>query len=111
MITAFGVVPASLNHANAGARIGPLPFAMTPLIGRETQVAEIAERLRSPAIRLLTLIGPGGIGKTRLALEAAHAVRDFYEDGAHLPRLASVTDPSLVPVTIARALGVPGADQ
>lgn len=108
MITAFGVVPASLNHANAGARIGPLPFAMTPLIGRETQVAEIAERLTSPSIRLLTLIGPGGIGKTRLALEAAHAVRDVYEDGAHLLRLASVTDPSLVPVALARALGVRG---
>lgn len=89
--------------------MGPLPFAMTPLIGREAEVAAIAGRLTSPAIRLLTLIGPGGIGKTRLALAAAHAVRQFYADGAHLLRFAAVTDPSLVPVTLARALDVRGS--
>jgi len=94
---------------DGGDIVGPLPFALTPLIGRDTQVASIVERLTSPATRLLTLVGPGGIGKTRLAFEAGHAARPHFEDGVHLVRLASVTDPALVPVTLARALDIRGS--
>ncbi len=109
MTIAFGGASASLTLVDDSGSIGPIPFAMTPLIGREAQVAAVAGQLTSPAIRLLTLVGPGGIGKTRLALEAAHAVRPFFDDGAHLLRLASITDPALVPVTLARALDVRGS--
>ncbi|MDQ3655916.1 MAG: tetratricopeptide repeat protein [Chloroflexota bacterium] len=109
MTSALRVVPTSIAQVDGAGGIGPLPFAMTPLIGRETHVALIVERLTSPTTRLLTLVGPGGIGKTRLALEAGHLVRPHFEDGAHLLRLASVNDPALVPVTLARALDVRGS--
>jgi len=103
-----GVVAALADHGSDGPGIGPLPFSVTPLIGRDSLVAGVAERLTLPEIRLLTLVGPGGIGKTRLGLEVAHAVREHFPDGAHLVRLASVSDPSLVPVMVARVLEVRG---
>ncbi|MBA2775369.1 MAG: tetratricopeptide repeat protein, partial [Chloroflexia bacterium] len=106
MTAALRIVQASFPPADDTAGFGPLPFAMTPLIGRDTQVAEVALHLTSTEIRLLTLVGPGGIGKTRLALAAAHAIRHLPEDGVQLLRFASVTDPSLAAVTIARALDV-----
>lgn len=109
MTSALRVLPASNSHVDGSGSIGPLPFATTPLIGREPQIAAVVERLMSPAIRLLTLVGPGGVGKTRLALEAGHVVRPHFGDGAHLIRLASVSDPALVPVTLARALDVRGS--
>ncbi|MBA2246805.1 MAG: hypothetical protein H0W23_01645, partial [Chloroflexia bacterium] len=96
------------DHGSDGPGIGPLPFSVTPLIGRDTLVAAVAERLTSPEVQLLTLVGPGGIGKTRLGLEVAHAVRQHFPDGTHLVWLASVSDPSLVPVMVARALEVRG---
>ena len=58
--------------------------------------------------RLLTLTGPGGTGKTRVALEAARAMLDDYPDGVHFVRLASIADARLVATTIALALGVAG---
>ncbi len=108
MRIAVGVVAPLLNLGNDGPGIGPLPFSATPLIGRASLVVAVAKRLTSPDVRLLTLVGPGGIGKTRLGLEIAHAVREHFPDGAHLLRLASVSDHSLVPVMLARALDVRG---
>lgn len=83
-----------------------LPIAPTPIIGREGEIERIAVLLDDPARRLVTLAGPGGIGKTRLATQvAAELVREF-EDGAFFIPLAPVREPRLLLSTIARALGI-----
>src|SRR5215203_4806389 len=83
-----------------------LPLQPTPLVGREREVEEISERLRSEQVHLLTLTGPGGTGKTRLALQAAADLLEEFEDGVFFVALATITDPELVPSTIAGPLGV-----
>ncbi len=89
-----------------------LPLQSTPLVGREKEVGEVVERLRSEEVRLLTLTGPGGTGKSRLALQAAADLFEEFEDGVIFVALATITDPALVPSTIAEPLGVKeSADQ
>jgi predicted ATPase/class 3 adenylate cyclase len=83
-----------------------LPLQPTPLVGREREVAEIADRVRSEEARLLTLTGPGGTGKTRLALQAAADLLDEFSDGAFFVALAPITDPELAASAIAGPLGV-----
>jgi class 3 adenylate cyclase len=65
----------------------------TPLVGREREVSEIAERVKSKEVRLLTLTGPGGMGKTRLALQAGADLLEEFFDGVFFVALATVTDP------------------
>ncbi len=77
-------------------------------MGRGPEIAAVRERLRGG--RVVTLTGPGGCGKTRLALRAAALAADGFEDGTWLVELASLTDPALVPASIAEALGVPERD-
>src|SRR5262245_42634458 len=81
-----------------------LPATITPLIGRTSELAHILRLLDQPTCRLLTLIGVGGMGKTRLAIEAARTLRDGFADGAVFVPLAAVTDASLLPSTIAHSL-------
>jgi predicted ATPase/DNA-binding NarL/FixJ family response regulator len=83
-----------------------LPATPTPLIGREVEVAEASTVLARDDVRLLTLTGPGGVGKTRLALAVAVELRMAFPDGVWFVSLASVAQPALVIPTLAQALGV-----
>jgi transcriptional regulator with XRE-family HTH domain len=83
-----------------------LPQQLTPFIGREAELAEIATLLADPACRLLTLVGPGGMGKTRLALQAATEARDVFAHGVCYVRLAPLGSHEFLITTIADALNL-----
>ena len=82
-----------------------LPVPATPFLGREREIGQIAELLRKSDVRLVTLSGPGGSGKTRLALQAAAAAADDYDRGVWWVPLASLADPALVRTAASQALG------
>ncbi len=83
-----------------------LPAQLTPLIGREQEIQTVCALLRSPEVRLVTLTGIGGVGKTRLGLEVAAALLDAFADGAYFVSLAPISDTDLVVPTIAQVLGI-----
>src|SRR5215208_3132793 len=88
------------------ARLNNLPSQPTPLVGREREVAGVCRLLRGGGVRLLTLTGPGGMGKTRLALQVAADLVDEFEDGVFFVPLAPISDPDLVVPTVARTLDI-----
>ncbi len=83
-----------------------LPVPLTTLIGREQERARVCDMLRRPEVRLLTLTGTGGIGKTRLGLQVATDLLADFADGVYFVSLAPVSDPDLVVPTIAQTLGL-----
>jgi class 3 adenylate cyclase len=83
-----------------------LPLQPTPLVGREKEVAEVCERLSHPEVRLLTLTGAGGTGKTRLGLQAAAELTQEFDDGVFFVSLAAIRDLELVVGAVAGTLGV-----
>jgi predicted ATPase/DNA-binding SARP family transcriptional activator len=83
-----------------------LPVPLTPLVGRELEVAAVTALLRRDDVRLVTLTGAGGTGKTRLAIAAGEELGREYEDGVFFVDLSALDDPELVPATIAAALGL-----
>ena len=87
-----------------------LPSPLTAFVGRAREVAALDALLRGDGVRLVTLTGPGGVGKTRLALEAAGRAAPDLADGAAFVGLASIRDPSLVASAIAQALGLRESD-
>jgi DNA-binding SARP family transcriptional activator len=83
-----------------------LPASVTSFVGRRSELEQIRALVLRPGVRLLTLTGAGGTGKTRLALEAARAVAGEFADGARFVALAALADPDLLPQAIAQGLAV-----
>jgi predicted ATPase/DNA-binding CsgD family transcriptional regulator len=88
-----------------------LPAQLTPLIGRKQEVASVCALLRHPEVRLVTLTGPGGVGKTRLGLEVAADLLDDFPDGVCFVPLAPISDPDLVVPALAQTLGIKEAGE
>lgn len=101
---------AAASRPDSGATHPPpsgldrLPLPVSSIVGRASEIASAVEMIRSGATRLLTLTGPGGVGKTRLSLEIARSLAPEFPDGAVFVELAPVADPALVVPTVAAAL-------
>jgi DNA-binding CsgD family transcriptional regulator/tetratricopeptide (TPR) repeat protein len=98
----LGSIPEATNN---------LPSQSTAFVGREAELAEIGTRLVNPGCRLLTLVGPGGIGKTRLAIEVARQQLTFFPEGIFFVSLASIESPAFVVPTLANVLTLPQTGQ
>jgi predicted ATPase/transcriptional regulator with XRE-family HTH domain len=100
-----------LHQEERPARLASLPLPPTELVGRDQEVKTLCNRLLAHNGRLLTLIGPPGIGKTRLALAVVEKLQAFYRDGIYVVPLAAISDAGLVAAAIIAELDIGGADE
>ncbi len=103
LLTAYDPIPSQTTSLR---RITNLPVPMTPLIGRAQEVSAICALLLEPHVRLVTLTGAGGMGKTRLSLQVAREINNHFIDGCWFISLAALEEQDLLIPTIARGLGV-----
>lgn len=91
-----------------GAHRARVPVPLTRLLGRQSELTLCLAMVRDPDVRLLTLVGPGGIGKTRLATEVATLVQDDFRGGVYFVGLSAIDDPDIVLAMVASAVGLAG---
>jgi predicted ATPase len=110
-ILAYHGAAAAPGQVAGQAAVGTtnIPAQLTSFIGRERELADVQGLLTTT--RLVTLTGPGGCGKTRLAMQLAQAASEHYRDGAWLVKLAALRDPALVPQLVAKTLGISAAPE
>lgn len=94
------------DRDDAASPVPRVPVASTPTIGREQDVAHLRQLLEQGDDRVVTLVGPGGIGKSRLAIEVAQATKDLFPDGTYFVKLEGVHEAGLLLPTIAYFLGI-----
>ncbi|MBT8400175.1 MAG: protein kinase, partial [Rhodothermia bacterium] len=99
-------LPAGIHRPRADGMGGELPVPLTELVGREAELEDI-DRIIDSDIRIITLTGPGGTGKTRLAIEAARRAAHRFESGARFVGLAPISDSEMLLPSISRTLGIP----
>lgn len=104
--TLMGLAPSTATSPSAGFQMAVPPAPPTPTIGRDEAVTEVLAHLEEDDSRLVTLTGPGGVGKTRLSLVVARRALDAFPDGVLFVPLASLTEPGLVLPTVLAALGL-----
>ena len=102
----FEMAPAGDGAAGGASLAGAVPVPATPLVGRDDDVAAVGDLVRAEGVRLVTLTGPGGVGKSRLAVEVAQRVGPGFADGVRFVELGSVRAAELVTAAIAAALGL-----
>jgi predicted ATPase len=109
------IIDSSHNLAMSSIRFATtnhnLPATLTPLIGREREAQTLISLLKSESVRLITLTGPGGVGKTRLSLKIAHALIPYFPDGVWFVALANASDNSQVISEIARVFHLGGQER
>jgi len=96
--------PTAVGGITPAERVRRLPPRLTRMVGRDDTVRSLAQRLQIS--RFVSIVGPGGVGKTTVAISVAHALADGFHDAVFFVDLAALTDPELVPTAVASALGL-----